>query len=104
MTPEPYRWMETRWTAPGEGCLLIDLILAATTIDTAQVLNRDERDTLRELREWLDERGRGAEFVNLKLERCELLIDDVRGEPDRIDALRITEVLRRLRARQEREE
>ncbi len=104
MTLKPYRWLETRWVAPGEGSLLIDLVFAAQTCEQAGVIDRDEREVLRELREWLDEQGRGAEFFNLKLERGDLLIDDPRGEPDRIDALRIMESLRRLRARQDRKE
>ena len=95
--------MHTRWVELGEGSLLIDLTLAARTIETAAgrglPLTRAQRDALAAQREWVEEAGRGAELLNLKLERGDLFVGAHRGRPTKTDARRVATALYLVRTR-----
>ncbi len=85
--------MLSSWTERGQGSLLADLIDAAYTVERVQrvtpLLFDEQLAMLRRSRQLLEDDGRGAEWVNLKTERGNLLISNPRGCPTTEDALRV---------------
>lgn len=95
-------FMDTKWVAPGEGCTLTELVIAAYHIELQSLVTDVSASfwahgtELRGLREQVE-----ARLINLKDTRCELAIGNVIGTADHIDARRVKETLRRTILRME---
>jgi len=96
-------WMDTQWTAPGEGCTLIELVMAADHCEiqgetTDYLMPHKARvEELHDRRTELEASG-----ADLRTRRCELAIGDVWGYADETDVGRVSETLRRMLLRVKR--